>query len=613
MAAALLALFAVTALAEAGVPGVPPELGGPGFAKWLAETGDTSWETRQATVSGDPHAVKGGRLRMAMQEFPSTLRTEGKDSNSTFLSSVSGLLYESLLSLDSNTLEIVPLLATHWKISEDKMTFSFRINPEARWSDGEPVTSDDVVATWRLLVDEGILFPYTNMLYRKFEEPVAESPYLFHVTTTEENWRHFLYFGISMKILPAHVIGGLDGSEYLDEFQFKMVPGSGPYELLDENIDKGRSIVITRRDDWWGASFPENAGLYNFDEIEWTVIMDERLWLEKFKKGELDVYMVNRASWWVGEFDYDEIQRGVCLKRKIYNEAVQGISGLAFNMREWPFDDIRIRKAFSYLYNRDKLIDKLFYGEYLKLYSYFPSSVYENPDNIKYEYDPEKAKKLLAEAGYKERNSDGWLVNDQGQILELTLTFDSPSWERIHTVLQEDLKRAGIKLNLKQLTSTTQFQNNMDHKFKLAFQSWSGLFWPNPNSSWHSSTADQTPSTNICGVKDAVIDSLAFLYDNEYDSSKRIELIRGIDHRLSELVPYALAWYGPFNRVVFWNKFGYPEGYIGRTGDYLAIQSLWYIDPAKEKAMNKAIADPSVKLPVGEVEDRYWLKKLGKI
>lgn len=613
LAVTLVLFFAVQAQAEPGVPGVPPELGGPGFEEWVAAHPEEGWETREATVSGNPNAVKGGRLRMSIPEFPATLRTEGKDSNSVFITSVAGLLYEPLLTLDSNTLEIVPVLATHWKTSEDKMTFSFRINPEARWSDGAAVTADDVTATWRLLTDEGILMPYTNILYGKYAEPVAVSPYLFSVTTTEENWRHFLYFAISMRILPAHIIGGLDGSEYLEEFQFKMVPGTGPYLLKQENIDTGRSLMLTRRTDWWGANLPENAGLYNFDEIEWLTIMDERLDLEKFKKGELDVYVVSRASWWVNEFNYDEVERGVCLKRKVYNEKVQGIAGLAFNMREWPFDDIRIRKAFAHLYDRDKLIDKLFYNEYEKLYSYFPASVYENPNNVHYEYDPELAKQLLAEAGYKTRNADGWLQNDKGEIIELTLTFDTPSWERIHTVLQEDLQKAGIKLNLKQLTSITQFQNNMDHNFKLAFQSWGGLFWPNPNSSFHSTTADQTPSTNITGVKDAMIDSLATLYDEEYDPALRVDYIKQIDRRLSEICPYGLAWYGPFQRVVFWNKFGYPDGYLGRTGDYLAIQTYWYVDPAKKQAMEEAIADPSKRLPTGEVEDKYWLRKLGKL
>lgn len=612
LALAGLLFSAARAQAAPGVPGVPAELGGPGFEAWVAAHPEAGWQTGQASVTGNPQAVKGGRLRLAMPDFPATLRNVGKDSNNTFISATAALLYENLLTLDSNTLELAPLLATHWKLSPDKMTFSYRLNPEARWSDGEPVTADDWLATWQLLTDPGILMPYSNMLYGKFTAPVAESPYLFHVTTTEENWRHFLYFSVSLRVLPAHVIGGMEGAEYLERFQYTPLPGTGPYALDPARIDRGRSLVLTRRPDWWGAARPENVGLYNFDEIEWLVVMDERLWLEKFKKGELDVYPVSRASWWVNEFDYDEIQRGLCLKRKIYNEKTQGVAGLAFNMREWPFDDIRVRKAFAHLYDRDTLIEKLFYGEYEKLYTYFPASVYENPHNVKYEYDPERAKRLLAEAGFTSRNAEGWLVNARGQTIELTLTFESPSWERIHTVLQEELKKAGIKLNLKQLTATTQFQNNMEHNFKLAFQSWGGLFWPNPNSSFHSSVADQTPSTNITGVKDALIDSLALLYDHEYDQAKREALIQRIDRRLSEICPYALAWYGPFQRLVFWNKFGYPEGYLGRTGDHLAVQTYWYLDPARDRALREAIADPTKRLPVGEVEDRYWPRRLGK-
>ncbi|MBN2171209.1 MAG: ABC transporter substrate-binding protein [Candidatus Krumholzibacteriota bacterium] len=605
--AAALVLFAVApSLAEPGVPGVPPELGGPGF------TGE-GWETGTEVPSGSPQAVKGGHIRFHMAEFPATLRRYGKDSNSVFLSAVSSLLYEGLLNLDDTTLEIVPELATHWKISEDKMTFSFRINPEARWADGAPVTADDVIATWRLLTDEGILMPYTNALYGKFEEPVAESPYLLHVTTTEENWRHFLYFAISIRVMPAHHIGGMTGAEYLDTFQFTSVPGTGPYELLPENIVNGVSLTLTRRDDWWGKDDPANAGIYNFDEIEWVVVLDERLALEKFKKGELDVYSVNRASWWVNEFNYDEIQRGVQLKRKIYNEEVQGLSGLAMNTRKPPFDDIRVRKAIAHLYDRDTLIEKLFYGEYLKLKSYFPGGMYENPDNEYYEYDPEKAVALLAEAGWKERNSDGWLVNDKGEIFELTLTFDQPSWERIHTVLQEELVKVGIKLNLKQMTSATQFSNTMEHNFTITFQSWGGLFWPNPNSSLHSGNADPQNTTNITGMKNARIDSLALLYDEEYDQQRRVELIREIDAICMEECHYALAWYAPFSRIAFWNKYGYPDGYLGRVGDYLAVMQYWYEDPARKAAMERAIADPSIKLPTGEVVDKYWLKKLGKI
>ena len=172
----------------------------------------------------------------------------------------------------------------------------------------------------------------------------------------------------------------------------------------------------------------------------------------------------------------------------------------------------------------------------------------------------------------------------------------------------------GIQLNLQQMTRATQFKNTMEHNFTFTFQSWGGLFWPNPNSSFHSSNADPVNTTNITGIKNAQVDSLALLYDFEYDQAKREKLIREMDRVIHhEIVPYSLAWYGPFTRIVFWNKFGYPDGYLGRTGRYTAIQSPWYIDSAKEKAMNEAIDDQGKKLPVGETKDEYWLRRLGKI
>jgi len=221
--------------------------------------------------------------------------------------------------------------------------------------------------------------------------------------------------------------------------------------------------------------------------------------------------------------------------------------------------------------------------------------------------------RLLAEAGWKERNEEGWLVNDRGDVFELTMSFDSPSWERIHTVLQEDLERVGIKMNLKQVTRATQFKSNMDHEFTITFQSWGGLFWPNPNSGWHSDQADAVPSTNITGVKNEKIDELAVIYDREYDQEKREQLIQEIDRILyEEEIPYALAWYAPFTRLVFWNKFGMPDGALSRSGLFYTVTALWWYDEEKAALVQKGRSDKSVTMPIEPVNDIFWLKKLGK-
>ena len=588
-------------------PSVSAELGGAGF------TGE-GWQTNSNfDLMGDPAALKGGSFTMAMLEFPSTLRTEGKDANTTVNSLMSSMVYERLLGIHPTTLEYYPGLATHWKISDDKLTFWFRINPDARWADGYRVTAQDVIATWKLHVDEGILAPYDNILYRKYEEPVAESMYIVRVSCKELNWRHFIYFGISMPIFPEHIIGKLTGGDYLKEYQFKMLLGSGPYTLVENDIVKGVSLTLRRRTDYWGEKERRNIGQNNFDRVKFVIVQDERLMLEKFKKGELDFYPIGRASWWMQEFcgnadgcsTYTDIKRGLIQKRKVYTDNPQGITGYAFNQRVAPFDDIRVRKAFFYLLNRDKLIDKLFYNEYIYLNSYFPGSIYENPNNPVYRYDQEKAVKLLAEAGWKDRNPDGWLTKD-GKVFALTLEFDSPGMERIFTVYQEDLQKVGIKLDLKQSTSATQFKMVSEHKFQIVFQQWTGLLFPNPESSFHSNMADPENTTNITGVKNAQIDSICKVYNVTYSQKEREKQIQQIDGILADMVPYALGWVGPFQRIAYWNKFGHPEYYLSRIGDYQDIIGLWWYDPEKDKQLEAAKKDNSIQLPVGETICKYW-------
>jgi microcin C transport system substrate-binding protein len=599
--------FETVELPPGADPSVPAELGGAGFSGegWLTNA--------DFPYLADPNAKKGGSMTMRMVEFPSTLRTEGKDANTTINSLISSMTYERLLSIHPTTLEFIPSLATHWKISDDKQTFWFRINPDARWATGHRVTAQDVIETWRLHTDEGILAPYTNILYQKYEEPVAESPYIVRVHCKELNWRHFIYFGISMAIFPSHILKDLTGEQYLKEYQFKLLPGSGPYTLDPKDIVKGTSLTLKRRDNYWGKTLRKNIGSDNFDRFKFIVIQDERLALEKFKKGEFDIYYISRASWWVDEFggngkgggNIEDLQRGLIQKRKIYNDNPQGIVGYAFNMRVAPFDDIRIRKAFYYLFNRDKLIDKLFLNEYEYLNSYFPGKIYENPNNLVYEYDQEKGVKLLAEAGWKERNEEGWLVND-GQVFELTLAFASPSMERIFTVYQEDLAQVGIKLNLKQSTGATMFKMVNERNFKIHFQNWTGLLFPNPESSFHSNTADPDNTTNITGVKNARIDEICAEYNVTFDQKKREKQIQEIDGILADLVPYALGWYAPFNRIAYWNKFGHPEYYLTRIGDYLDIPQLWWYNEEKAARLEEARKDKSIQLEVGETMVTYW-------
>jgi microcin C transport system substrate-binding protein len=581
-------------------PGVPAEQGGKGF------TGE-GWETStDYDLIGDPHAVKGGLLREYVLDFPGTLRIEGPESNTALNYMIAPMVYESLLAIHPTTLDYIPVLATHWQISPDHSTYRYRINPNARWADGQPVTADDVVATWVFMTDKGLQSPSSELTFGKFEKPVAESKYIVSVKSKVLNWRNFLYFS-GMSILPAHILKNVDGATYLKDYNFKLLPGSGPYRVDEADVVKGKSVTIRRRNDYWAEKHRRNVGTNNFDEIREVVVRDQKLAFEMFKKGDIDDYYVNVSREWIEEMNFDKVQRGMIQKRKIYNDAPSGFGGLAFNTRREPYNDIRVRKALTLLQNRAELIQKLFFNEYVPLNSYYAGGIYENKDNPKNEYDQQAALQLLAEAGWKDRDAQGRLVKN-GRPLTLEVLYSNKGQETWMTVYQEDLRKVGIAMNLRLVTPETLFKLVMDRNFGLVNMAWGSLLFPNPETSFASSLADVPNNNNITGFKDRRVDELLAQYDKEFDQKKRIAIIQEIDGILANSYQYILGWDAPFQRIAYWNKFGQPEGYLSRIGDYREIPTLWWLDPKKDADLRRALGDDSVNLPVGQTEVRYWVE-----
>jgi len=221
--------------------------------------------------------------------------------------------------------------------------------------------------------------------------------------------------------------------------------------------------------------------------------------------------------------------------------------------------------------------------------------------------------KLLAEAGWKDRDSQGRLVKN-GEPLAVELLYPTPTFQKYLTLYQEDLRKIGITLNLRLVTPETAFKlQNGDRQFQMAYTGWGGLLFPNPETSFHSMLADQKDNNNITGFKNARVDELCKQYDVTFDPQERIRIIREIDGLVANEYHYALLWTGPFTRVLYWNEFGAPKGYWSKTGDYFGagngfgLLQMWWKDSAKAAELDAARRDSSKKLEVGPVEDRYWL------
>jgi microcin C transport system substrate-binding protein len=251
------------------------------------------------------------------------------------------------------------------------------------------------------------------------------------------------------------------------------------------------------------------------------------------------------------------------------------------------------------------MIKKLFYDEYESLTSYYQGGTYANPGNQLVPYDEVAAVQLLEEAGWKELDADGYRVKD-GQRLKLTVTYSSPLSERSLTVFQEACKTAGIELELQLLSPAAAWKNFQEKEYQLEDAAWGALVFPNPETSWHSALADQKNNNNVTGFKNARVDELCAAYDREYDVNRRIEIIREIDGILFQEFPYVLGWYGPSQRVLFWNKFGMPAWGTSRYAESDNMFALWWVDPEKEKQLAASRQDAAATMDAGAREVHFW-------
>lgn len=593
-------------------PSVPAEKGGAGFGKIAAAQG---WTTNvDFDLIGDPRAVKGGEFVTDTDDYPSNFRPVGPQSNTWLNSVAESLMFDSLLALHPETLEFIPNTATHWKKSADGQTFSYRINPNARWADGSPVTSEDVVATYDLLMDETLGEPAARIVFERFHRPVAVSKYIVSVTAAKPYWQNFRYFS-SAAIYPAKEIRAhKTAGDWVKAFNQKFMMPSGAYEGRVEDQVEGQSWTLRRRPDYWNANARINVGLNNFDRIKHIVIGDEAMTFERFKKGDLNIFQVSTARRWVQEMVPDkvpEMKRNLIRKLKIFTENPQGIQGLAFNMNKPPYDDVRVRKALTLLLNRKELLEKLMFNQYIPTRSYFSRSPYENPANPRNDFDPRTALELLAEAGWKTRNNQGQLVDAKGEPLTVRILYGNPGFEKHLTMYQDSLKAAGVTATLDLTRPDEQWQRMMEKKFDMVMSGWTGALFPSPDLAYHSKLARIPNNNNITGVADRRIDELCEAYEKlEIEQTdERAKILREMDGILANLYPYALMWDAPYTRVIFWDSFGYPEWGLQRTADGRSLYSSWWHDPEKAKRLEEAKRNPSLVLPPEPSILKYWEKK----
>ncbi len=595
-------------------PSVPDSLGGNGFEK-IAEgmgfmTHTVTDEDRK--YFGDSRAITGGEFKSILSQFPASLRPEGENSSSVYNQMIKAVVYETLLEQHPADNRDVPALATHWKISPDKMTYTFRIDPEARFSNGNPVTSEDVIATWKLYMDESIGEPSLQLVYGKYEQPIALSKYIVQIKSKVLNFRNFIYIARAMLILSEKEIGRLTGKEFLDKYNYNMPSGSGEYIVLQKDIKEGVKLVMTRRDDYWAKDKDLKKYAGNFDKYVYEYIIDNpTLEYEKFKKGESDVFKFTMVSTekWIKDTDYDALKNSWVKKLRVFTDGPMGTAGYAFNMRKPPFDDIRVRKAMAHLLPRKQIIESFLYNEYEEYDTHYPNTVWANPNNSYTAFDPELASKYLDEAGWNQRDKEGIRIKN-GSRLGFSLAIQKQI-ERFVLPYQQELKKAGIDMQLKMEDWSTTIRNIDERNFHVFAFGYSGLSIPNPETSLNSVLADKKNNNNIQGVKNIRIDQLLNIYDTTFDAKQQVNIIREIDSITHSICYDVMQWNPRGIRFAYWDKFGMPEFVLPRLGSisYLETypQNFWWYDIEKT---NKLVEAKKAKKPIDGPKEiqivKFW-------
>ena len=343
-------------------------------------------------------------------------------SEDAYSSDVQSFILESLLTRNPDTLEWEGLLAKEWSVSEDGLTFIFKLRDGLHFSDGTPLTAEDVAFTFRFIMTEAIQAPRERAYYAKIESVEALDPLTVKFQFAEPYFNALSLAG-GMSIMPKHFY-----QPYLEKpndfNQSKgLLLGSGPYRLEDPRSwspDKGM-VELRRNPRYWGPVQP------SFDRLSWRVIENDSARLTTFRNGEIDAYGSRPR-------EYQQLVADEELGKKAehweYMSPVAGYSYIGWNQQRndapTRFADRRVRQAMTYLIDRDRIIDEIYlgYGE-VAVSPFNLNSKQHHPDLAARSYDQTKGIALLQQAGYEDRDGDGVLEDANGRPVRVRTSLFS--------------------------------------------------------------------------------------------------------------------------------------------------------------------------------------------
>jgi len=572
----------------------------------------------------NPDAPKGGEVRLAsggtFDNFnPFILRGTsplGMVSSWVILPGGSGSgatvghVWESLLTSSADEADAAyGHLAQTIEYPNSRLWVAFDLDPAAKFSDGTPVTAEDVAWTYRTLMTQGRPSLRIQFADVKDVEVTGERRVVFHFKSVENRELPLLVGGLPA--LPKHFFEGRDFSHPLTDAPI----GSGPYRVA--SFDMGRDMTFQRNPDWWARDLPTGKGTNNFDRVRIDYYRDMTVAMEAFKAGQVDVRAENTASRWATGYDFPAVQSGLVIKHDFRHHLPGGLQGWAMNTRRKVFADPRVRNALGLVYDFEWANKNLFYSDYTRTTSYFnnsdlASSGIPQGDELKLlepfrqELPPalftqpfklpvtdgsgnnreqlKQALELMQQAGWQVK--DRKLVDANGEQMSFTILLADPSYERVALPYIQDIQRLGIDARVRTVDPAQYQHLTDDFDFDMMLYIYPETDVPgNELRDYFScASAKAQGSANEPGVCEPAVDALIEKVVRAQDRPTLATAAHALDRVL------LWRWYLVPNydnqkfHVAWWNRFGDPGKPIRDGVNF----DTWWVDAAKAAATDAA-------------------------
>jgi peptide/nickel transport system substrate-binding protein len=549
----------------------------------------------------DPAAPKGGRLvQGVLGTFDSLnpLIVKG-----IAPPSIRGYVIESLMARGyDEPFTLYGLIARAIETDAQRSYVTFHLDPAAKFSDGKPVTAEDIIFSWQLLRDKGR--PNHRTYYAKVAkaEALGEQAVRFDLSGSDDR-ELALILGL-MPVLAKHAVK----PETFEETSFQAPLGTGPY-IVGE-VDPGKSVTLKRNPDYWGRDLAINRGLWNFDEVRFDYYREANTHLEAFKRGLYDLRNEHDPGRWQTAYDFAAVREGRVLKEALPTGVPKASSYFVFNTRRAVFSDIRVREAISLLFDFEWINHGYFFDLYQRSASYFDGSELSShgrpadqrekallapfaeavrADVLDGTWSPpvsdgsgrdrvtlKRALDLFAAAGYELRGT-ALVERKSGRPLTFEILVTARDEERLALLFSQSLKRAGIAARVR-LVDAVQYEGRcLSYDFDMIQNRWDQSLSPGNEQAfyWGSAAADQPGTRNYMGVKSPAVDAMIAALLKAEDRGDFVAAVRALDRVLISGFYVIPLFYLPAQWVARWTTVGRPA----TTSLYGYLPETWWREP----------------------------------